>query len=122
MRDDLNGRAQIVAAALLAQHFLVHSAGSEVIGTTHGRGNKPFVMPQIQIGLSAIMGDKYFAMLERTHGARIDVDIGIELEHRDFQAPRLKNGGQGSRGDAFAQRRNNTTRDEDVARHEKPVE
>ncbi|GGC85493.1 hypothetical protein GCM10007418_01590 [Halopseudomonas salina] len=79
-------------------------------------------MPQIQIGFSAIMGDKDFTMLERTHGARIDIDIGIELEHRDFQTPSLEDGGQGRRGNAFAQRRYNTTRDEDVARHEKPVD
>ncbi|MNO10455.1 hypothetical protein D3C81_2343320 [compost metagenome] len=59
-------------------------------------------------------------MLERTHGARIDVDVGVEFQHGDLQAPRLQDGRQGCRGDAFPQRRNNTTRDEDVARHEKP--
>ena len=122
VRNHLDGRAQVVATALLAQYFLVDPPGGEVVGAAHGRGNKTLVMAQVQVGLGAIMGDKHFPMLERAHGARIDVDIGIELEHRDLQTPSLEDGGQGCRGNAFAQRRYNTTRDEDVARHEKPVD
>ena len=53
--------------------------GSEIILLQHGSTNKALIVTKIQIGLGTIFGDKYFAVLERTHGTRIHVDIGIEL-------------------------------------------
>ena len=38
-----------------------------------------FVVAEIEIRFGAVVGNEYFAMLQRTHGARIDVEIGIEL-------------------------------------------
>ena len=43
----------------------------------------------------AIVGDKDLTMLEGRHGARIDIEVGIELDEGDFEAPRFKNRGQG---------------------------
>src|SRR5262245_6951078 len=58
-------------------------------------------------------------MLERAHGARIDVDVRIQLHQADREAARFENGAQGSRGNAFAQRRNNTAGYTDKTRHRK---
>src|SRR5688500_13860458 len=58
-------------------------------------------------------------MLERAHGARIDVDVRIQLHHADLEAARFQNGAQGSRGNAFAQRGNNTAGYTDKTRHRK---
>ena len=60
-------------------------------------------MSQIEIALGAVLRDEHFAVLEGTHGARIHVDIGIELDHGDLEAARLEDRAQGGGGDAFAQ-------------------
>jgi hypothetical protein len=36
-------------------------------------------MTEVEIGFGAIIGDKNFSVLERRHGARIDVDIRVEF-------------------------------------------
>ena len=74
-------------------------------------------MTQIQVSLGAVLGDKNFTVLKRTHGARIHIDIGVELEQGDLDTPGLQDRCQGSRGNTLTKRRNHTTCDEDVMRH-----
>lgn len=92
--DDLNGRAQVITTTLLAQHVLVDAAGGEVVVLGHGRADEPLVVAQVQVGLGAVMGDEHFAVLERAHGARVDVDVRVQLEHGDLKSPRLQDGRQ----------------------------
>jgi hypothetical protein len=40
--------------------------------------------------VGAIVGDEYFAMLERIHRAGIDVEIGVKFLHRDAKSTRSK--------------------------------
>ena len=47
-------------------------------------------MAEIEIGLRAVVGDIHLAMLERTHRAGIDVQIGIELPQPHAIAARLQ--------------------------------
>ncbi len=94
VRDDLNGRAQVITPALAAQHVFVYATGGEVVVLGHARANETLVMAQVEIGLGAVVGDEHLAVLKRAHGARIDVDIRVQLEHRDLQAPRLQDGRQ----------------------------
>ncbi|MND61809.1 hypothetical protein D3C80_530710 [compost metagenome] len=103
VRDHLDGRAQVVATALLAQHIGVDAAGGEVVVLGHGGAHEALVVAQVEVGLGAVLGHEDFTVLEGTHGARIDVDVRIELEHGDLQPPRFQNGGQGCRGNAFPQ-------------------
>ena len=77
-------------------------------------------MAQIEVGLGAIVGDVDLAMLERAHGARVQVQIGIELAHPDAIAARLQERAQGSRGDALAERRHDAAGDENEPRHGRP--
>jgi len=42
-------------------------------------------------------------VLKRAHRARIDIDVGVELDHRDPEATGLEDRAQGGGGDAFAQ-------------------
>ena len=44
------------------------------------------VVTEIEVGLSPVIGDEDLAVLEGVHRARIHVDVGIELDHRDAQA------------------------------------
>ena len=55
VRDHLHGRAQIVAAALLGDHALVDAAGGEVAVAPGGGAHEALVVPQIQVGLGAVL-------------------------------------------------------------------
>ena len=102
VRDHLHRAAQIVAAPLFGDHALVHLAGGEAVAAAHGGVDEAFVMPQIKVGFRTVVGYEHFAVLEGAHGAGIDVDIGIELEHGYVQAARFEYGGNRSGGDAFS--------------------
>ncbi|MND60290.1 hypothetical protein D3C80_515140 [compost metagenome] len=103
VRNHLDGCTQVVTTALFAQDVFVDTAGGEVVVLGHGRADEPLVVAQVQVGLGAVVGDEHFTVLERAHGARVDVDVRIQLEHGDLQAPRFQDGRQGSRGNAFPQ-------------------
>src|SRR5690554_1174375 len=79
MRNHLDGAAQVVAAALLAQHVLVDPAGGEVVALGHARADETLVVAQVEVGLGAIFGDEYLAVLEGAHGARVHVMYGSSL-------------------------------------------
>ena len=86
VRDHLHGLAQIIAAALFAQHGFVDLAGREVIDLAHLRRDEALVVAKVEVGFGAVFGHENLAVLKRAHGARIDVDIGIEFEKCDLQA------------------------------------
>ena len=86
MRDHLNRGAKIVPAALLGDHVAVNSPRRAIIELSHPGADEALIVPQVKIGLSAVVGHVNFTVLERTHRARIHVDVGIELYHCDFQA------------------------------------
>ena len=75
VRDDLNGAAQIIATALLAQYCVVHAARRKVIGTAHYRARESLVVAQIEIRFRTVVGDEDLSMLEGTHRAGVDVDV-----------------------------------------------
>ena len=91
VRNDLHGGAQVVAAPLLGDHALVNAPGGEIAVAARGGAHEALVVSEVEIGLGAVLGDEHFAVLKRTHGARIDVDVGIQLHHRDLEAARLEN-------------------------------
>ena len=37
-------------------------------------------MAEVEVGFSTILGHIYLTVLIRAHGARIDVDVGIEFD------------------------------------------
>ncbi|MDR6152681.1 hypothetical protein QF021_000770 [Acidovorax delafieldii] len=93
--DDLYGLAQVVAAAFLLQHGLVNLARGEVIGFLHARFDETLVVAQIQVGFCAVIGHEHLAVLERRHGARVYVDVGVKLDEGDFESPRFEDRGKG---------------------------
>jgi hypothetical protein len=74
-------------------------------------------VPEVEVGLAAVVGDEDLAVLERVHRAGIDVDVRVELLHRDPQAPGLEQSTEGRGGDALAEGAGHPTRDEDVFCH-----
>ena len=87
--------AQIVAAALARDDGGIDPPGGHVVALARRHAGEALVMAQIQVGLGAVVGDIHLAMLERAHGARIDVEIGIKLAQPDLESARLKKRAEG---------------------------
>ena len=49
----------------------------------------------IAVGLGTVLGDEHLTVLERIHRARIDVEVGVQLLHRDLEPTSLEKGTQG---------------------------
>ena len=90
VRDDLHGRAQIVATPLLLDDRIVDTTGSDVRLSGEVFVYKSFIVAQVEIGFGTIVGDEYFAMLERIHGPGINIDVGVNLLHRHLEATILQ--------------------------------
>ena len=89
MRDDLDGAPQIVAAAFLLNHRQTDLAGGPVAVARGHHARKPLIVTEIQVGLGAVVGDVYLAMLVRAHRAGVDVDMGrTSAVIRDTRGPR----------------------------------
>ena len=73
MRDHLNGRPEVVAPSFFLQHGFVDFAGCEVIQTAQFTGGEALVVTEIEIGLSTVVEDIDFTVLERTHRAGVYV-------------------------------------------------
>src|SRR5207237_333151 len=41
--------------------------------------DEALVVPEVEVGLAAVLGDEHLAVLERVHRAGDDVDVGVEL-------------------------------------------
>src|SRR5690606_15786553 len=118
VRDHLHRPAQVVAAALLLDHRLVDLAGGEVVVAAHPRALEALVVAQVEVGFRPILRDEHLPVLKRAHGARIDVDVGVQLDVGDADAARLEDRGEGGGGDAFPERGNYTTGYENILGHE----
>ena len=103
MRNDLHGRAKIVAAPFLADHTFVYPAGRKIAVAAGGRTHEALIMPEVQIRFRAIAGHENLAMLKRAHGAWIHVDVRIQLDHADGETARFENCAEASRGNSLAQ-------------------
>jgi len=81
----------------------VNAAGRAVALLSHGHAHEALVMAQVEIGFGAVVGHVDFAVLEGVHGAGVDVDIGVELEHLDAMPAVDHQHSQRSGGQSFAQ-------------------
>ena len=85
VRDDLHGVAEVLAAALAGDHLRVDLAGRDVGGLRQVDVEEALVVPDVEVCLGAVVRDEDLAVLERVHGARIDVQIRVELLHHDAE-------------------------------------
>ncbi len=117
VRDDLHRPAQVVSAALLADHAFVDLPRGEVVPAPHPGRLKALVVAQIEVGFGAILGDEHLPVLERAHGARIHVDIRVELDVGDFDAARFEDRCEGGGGYPLAERGYDTAGNKNVFGH-----
>ena len=114
MGDDLHGGAQVLPPALLVQHVPIDLAGGKVGKFIQVLVNETLIVAQIQIGLRPVLGDVHLAVLVGAHGARIHIDIGIQLLGRHLQSSGLQQTAQGRGGNALAQAGNHAAGDENI--------
>ena len=89
MRNDLHRGAEVFTAAFLVKHIPVNFTGGEVRIFVEVLINKAFVMSEIKVCFGAVFSNIYFAVLIRTHGTGIHVDIRIQLLCGDLKAARF---------------------------------
>ena len=114
VRDHLHRAAEIIAAAFLLNDALVNLARRPVRVLRRDGVRESLVVTEIEVRLGAVVGDVHLAVLIRAHRARIDVDVRIELLHRDFVAVAFEKGADGGGGETLAERGNDAAGDEDV--------
>ena len=102
VRNDLDGLAEVVAAALFQDDLLVDAAGGEVVVARERRVGEALVVAEVEVGFGAVVGDEDLAVLEGRHGAGIDVEVGVELHQVDAQAAALKQAADGSSRETLA--------------------
>jgi hypothetical protein len=90
VRDYLHRAAQVIPSALLVDDGKVHLAGGEVALLGEAGIGETLVMPQVQVGFGAIVGDEDLPMLERRHGSRVNVNVGVQLLQRNPQTTRFQ--------------------------------
>ena len=92
MWDDLNGSAEIVAAAFTLKNLFVNPAGGEIVFLRHGGATEAFIVTEVKISLCTVFGYKHFTVLKRTHGTRIHIDIRIQFQQGNFETARFEDG------------------------------
>jgi hypothetical protein len=121
VRDHLHGRAEIVAAALLRDHVRVDAPGGDVVALPRRHAREALVVPEVEVGLGAIVGDVDLAVLVGRHRPGIDVQVGIELAQADLEAARLEERAERRGGKALAERGDHAAGYEDEPRHGSPT-
>ena len=116
VRDHLDGVAEVVAAPLLGDHAGVDLAGGHVGDLAEVGVQEPLVVPDVQVGLGAVVGDEDLAVLERVHRPGVDVEVGVELLHRDPESARLQQAAQAGGREALPERGGDASGDEHVLR------
>jgi hypothetical protein len=115
VRDDLDGRAEVVATPLSADHGVVDPAGRHVRRPARVRIGEALVVTEVEVGLGAVLGDEHLAVLVRRHRPRVDVDVRIELLQLDVEPAGDEQTADRGGGDSLAERGDNPAGDEDEA-------
>jgi hypothetical protein len=65
--------------------------------------DEALVVPDVEVGLGAVLGDEDLAVLEGAHRPRVDVQVRVELLNLNLEAARLQQPAEGGSGDALAE-------------------
>ena len=113
VRDDLNRAPQVISAPFLGNNREIDLTGGKVALLGKHRAGIALVMPKVQIGLSAVIGNEHLAMLKRRHGTGINVNVRVKFLHCDTQSARLQQSAQRSGRQTLADRGNNAAGNKD---------
>ena len=82
--NDLNGLAEVVAAALFGEDGFVDAAGGPVIVASELGVSEALVVAKVEIGLGAIFGHENFAVLIGAHRTGINIEVRIAFLNGDL--------------------------------------
>ena len=117
VRDDLHGPAEEPPLPLLGDDGLVDLARGDGVVPPDGRRGEPAVVAEVQVRLRAVLGDVDLAVLVGAHRSRIHVDVGIDLDHADVEAPVFQEAADGRGSNTFSKPRADSAGDENVLAH-----
>lgn len=104
MGDNLYGGSQILTFSFFIDDRLVDFACRHVGGFGQIFVNETFIVSQIKIRFRAIISDKDFTMLVRTHGAGININIRVKFLNGNFVPSVFQKTAERSGGNTFSQR------------------
>ncbi len=102
MGNNLNRAAEIIASALFCNDRVIDLACGEIIVTPKLGVCEPLVVTQVEVGLCPVVGHKDLTMLKRIHGARININVWVQLLKRYRQSSAFKECPNGRRGKPLA--------------------
>ncbi len=114
MRNHLHGAAEVVAAPFLLNDGRINLAGRPVGVLGGQRAGEAFVVAEVEVRLRAVVGDVDLAVLVGAHRPRVDIDIWVELLHRDPVAVAFEETANRGRRETFAKRRHHTAGYENI--------
>ena len=82
VRDDLHGATEEIAAPLLLDDRAIHATGRGVGALGEVLVDEALVVPEVEVGLAAVLGDEDLSVLARVHRPGVDVDVRVEFAHR----------------------------------------
>src|SRR3989338_26130 len=103
VRYYLNSLAEIVAPSFPGDYRVIYLAGRRVREFCRFGIDESFVMAQVKVSFSAVLGYVNFAMLIRVHRAGVNINIWIQFHHGDFKDASLHNLADRCRSDALTQ-------------------
>ena len=71
-------------------------------------------MADVQVRLGPVIGHEHLAVLEGVHRAGVDIEVGIELLHRDPQAAELEQPAEARGSQPFAEAGGHASGDEEM--------
>jgi hypothetical protein len=112
--NDLDGFAEVIAAALLGNDLLVNATGGPIVIARKFGVGKAFVVAEVEIGLGAVVGNENLAVLEGRHRPWVHVEVRIELHQVDFQPTALQQAANRGRRQPLPERRHDSPGHKDV--------
>ena len=103
VRNDLHRFAEVISAPLFGDDLFVKTTGRPVVVARKFGVGEALVVAEVEIGFRAVVSDEDFAVLERRHRPRIDVQVRIELHQIDFEATAFEQASDGSRRQTLTQ-------------------
>ena len=114
MGDNLYGASAEISATLFLKNAPVYFTCGDIGVLGQALINKTLIVTEIEIGLCAVVGDEYFTVLNRVHGARVDVDVRIKLLHGYLVTAGFQKTTEGCGGNSFSQTGDNASGDKNV--------
>lgn len=103
-----------ITMALLLKDAPVYLSGCYIRILVETFVYKTLIVTEIQICFGAVVSDKNFAVLDRVHCSRINIDIRVELLACDFISSHLEKTSKRSSSNTLTESRYNTTSDKHI--------